>query len=80
MSWLNDAGEAPAVHRSAPMPNFETIQLAIADGIATLTLNRPERMNAFTPAMAQEMIAAFDASDADDDVRVVIVTGAGRGF
>lgn len=62
------------------MPDFQTIQLAIADGIATITLNRPERMNAFTPAMAQETIAAFDATDADDDVRVVIVTGAGRGF
>ncbi len=62
------------------MPNFETIQLGIADGVATLTLNRPERMNAFTVTVAREMIAAFDATDGDDDVRVVIVTGAGRGF
>jgi enoyl-CoA hydratase/carnithine racemase len=62
------------------MTQYETIQLAIADGVATLTLNRPERLNAFTPVMAHEMIAAFDATDANDDVRAVIVTGAGRGF
>ncbi len=62
------------------MPEFETIQLAVADGVATLTLNRPERMNAFTGAMMRELVAAFDATDADDDVRAVIVTGAGRAF
>jgi enoyl-CoA hydratase/carnithine racemase len=43
-------------------------------------LNRPDRLNAWTPTMGAELIAAFDAADADDDVRVVIVTGAGRGF
>ena len=59
---------------------YETITLSIADNIATLTLNRPDRMNAFTEQMAREMIAAFDATDAGDDVRVVIVTGAGRAF
>jgi len=62
------------------MPTFETITLDVADGIATLTLNRPDRLNAFNTQMMQDMIAAFDATDADDDVRVVIVTGAGRGF
>jgi enoyl-CoA hydratase/carnithine racemase len=62
------------------MTAFETIKLDIANGVATLTLNRPDRMNAFTEQMAKEMIAAFDATDADDDVRVVIVTGAGRAF
>ena len=62
------------------MTAFETITLDIANNIATLTLNRPERMNAFTDQMARDMIAAFDATDADDDVRVVIVTGAGRAF
>lgn len=62
------------------MTEFETIQLAVADGVATLTLNRPDRMNAFTDVMAREMIKAFDITDADDDVRVVIVTGAGRAF
>jgi enoyl-CoA hydratase/carnithine racemase len=63
-----------------PGPTFETILYDVADGIATITLNRPEKLNAFTTQMMVDMIAAFDASDDDDDVRVVIVTGAGRGF
>ena len=62
------------------MSDFNTIQLAIADGVAVITLNRPDRMNAFTQVMALELIAAFDATDANDDVRAVIVTGAGRAF
>ena len=61
-------------------PTFETILYAVEDGIATITLNRPDRLNAFTTQMMQEMIAAFDATDADDAVKAVIVTGAGRGF
>lgn len=60
--------------------SFETIRLDIADQVATLTLNRPERMNAFTPKMAHELIAAFDRIDADDEVRAVIATGEGRAF
>ena len=59
---------------------FETIITDAADGIFTLTLNRPDRMNAFTPQMMTEMIAAFDIADADDAVRAVIVTGAGKAF
>src|SRR5579871_5668008 len=59
---------------------FETILYDVADGIATITLNRPDKLNAFTSQMMAEMIKAFDVSDADDDVRAVIVTGAGRGF
>jgi len=62
------------------MPAYETIKLDVADGIATLTLNRPDRMNAFTDVMAREMIAAFDETDANDEVRVVVVTGAGKAF
>jgi enoyl-CoA hydratase/carnithine racemase len=62
------------------MPDFETITLDIADGVATLTLNRPDRMNAFTDVMVRDMIAAFDITDANDAVRAVIVTGAGRAF
>jgi len=59
---------------------FETILYGVEDGIATITLNRPERLNAFTTQMMSDMIAAFDETDADDDVKAVIVTGAGRGF
>ncbi|MEM6898145.1 MAG: crotonase/enoyl-CoA hydratase family protein [Pseudomonadota bacterium] len=56
---------------------FETIELEIDDGIAILTLNRPEKMNAFTGKMMHEIITAFDITDANDDVRAVIMTGAG---
>lgn len=60
---------------------YKTITYTIdAAGILTITLNRPEQMNAFTVEMNQELIAAFRAADADDSVRVVIVTGAGRAF
>jgi enoyl-CoA hydratase/carnithine racemase len=62
------------------MPVYETIKLDIADNIATMTLNRPDRMNAFTDQMVRDMIAGFDETDANDDVRVVIVTGEGRAF
>ncbi len=60
--------------------DFQEIRYEIADHILTITLDRPDRLNAFTPTMGRELIAAFDRADADDDVRVVIVTGAGRGF
>ncbi|MDG1187677.1 MAG: crotonase/enoyl-CoA hydratase family protein [Ilumatobacter sp.] len=52
----------------------------VDDSIATITLNRPDKLNAFTGTMMYELIDAFDQVDADDDVRAVIVTGAGRGF
>jgi enoyl-CoA hydratase/carnithine racemase len=60
--------------------DFQEIRYEVADGVLTITLNRPDRLNAFTETMMNELIAAFDASDADDDVRAVIVTGEGRGF
>jgi enoyl-CoA hydratase/carnithine racemase len=59
---------------------YETIKLEISDNIATMTLNRPDRMNAFTDQMVRDMIAGFDETDANDDVRAVIVTGEGRAF
>jgi len=59
---------------------YETILYDVHHGVLTITLNRPERLNAFTRTMSQELVAAFDAADADDNVRVVIVTGAGRAF
>jgi enoyl-CoA hydratase/carnithine racemase len=58
----------------------EQIIVSIDHGIATITLNRPEKLNAFTPVMQRELVEAFDATDADDEVRVVVVTGAGRAF
>jgi enoyl-CoA hydratase/carnithine racemase len=61
-------------------PQFETIKLEIADKVAVLTLNRPEKMNAFTGQMMLDVCAAFDHTDANDDVGAVIVTGAGRAF
>jgi len=61
-------------------PTFETLTLEVEDGIALLTLNRPEKLNAFNTQMMLDMIAAFDFTDAADEVRCVIVTGAGRGF
>jgi len=60
--------------------SYEEIRYAVEDRVATITLNRPERMNAFTARMCGELVAALDAADADDAVRVVIVTGAGRAF
>ncbi|MFJ4293351.1 crotonase/enoyl-CoA hydratase family protein [Cupriavidus sp. NPDC089707] len=61
-------------------PSFETLRYAVEDGVATITLHRPDQLNAFTAQMMQDLIAAFDATDADDNVRAVIVTGAGRAF
>ncbi len=61
-------------------PTFHTLQLEQSDGIATLTLNRPEKLNAFNTQMRDELLAAIDHTDADDSVRAVIITGAGRAF
>ena len=60
--------------------NFETILYDVQEGILTITLNRPERLNAFNNAMRDEVIAALDAADADDEVKAIIFTGAGRAF
>ena len=61
-------------------PSFREITYEVSDRVATITLNRPDRLNAFTTVMCGELIRAFDRSDADDHVRAVIVTGEGRGF
>jgi enoyl-CoA hydratase/carnithine racemase len=60
--------------------DFQTLLYAVDDGVATVTLNRPDKLNAFTAQMRDELIAAFDLTDADDAVRAVVVTGAGRAF
>jgi enoyl-CoA hydratase/carnithine racemase len=61
-------------------PATTEIRYETADSIATVTLHRPDRLNAFTAVMARELVEAFDVADADDGVRVVLLTGAGRGF
>ena len=60
------------------MTEFSQILYDVADGIATITMYRPEKMNAFTNVMMREMCTAFDLVDADDTVRAVIVTGSGE--
>jgi enoyl-CoA hydratase/carnithine racemase len=57
-----------------------TLLYTVDDAVATITLNRPERLNAVNTTVIQELLAAFDRADADDSVRAVIVTGAGRAF
>lgn len=59
---------------------YEEIIYEVSEHIATITLNRPDKLNSFTNRMLKEIIAAFDESDADDNVRAVIVTGSGRAF
>src|SRR5438309_9089621 len=59
---------------------YQTITYDVAEQILTITLNRPEKLNAFTGVMQRELVDAFDAADKDDDVRAIIVTGAGRAF
>jgi enoyl-CoA hydratase/carnithine racemase len=60
--------------------SFDTIKYEVADQILTITLNRPEKLNAFNAAMQRELIEAFDKADADDTIRAIIVTGEGRAF
>ncbi|HVJ51930.1 MAG TPA: crotonase/enoyl-CoA hydratase family protein [Aliidongia sp.] len=59
---------------------YQTIRYEIEEQILTVTLNRPDKLNAFTPEMLDELLDAFDRADADDEVRAIIVTGAGRAF
>lgn len=62
------------------MTDYTTLLYDVADGVATVTLHRPERMNAYTPTMMREFIALLDVIDADDAVRAVVVTGYGKAF
>jgi len=59
---------------------YETLQYEVSEHILTITLNRPDKLNAFNATMLRELVEAFDAADKDDDVRAIIVTGAGRAF
>jgi enoyl-CoA hydratase/carnithine racemase len=69
-----------AAQHTLPAMSFQEIRYEIEDGVLTITLDRPDRLNAFTQTMGRELIEALDRADADDDVRAVVVTGAGRGF
>lgn len=60
--------------------SYNTIDYSVSDNILTLTLNRPEHMNSFTVEMANELIIAFNRASDDDDVKVIVVTGAGKAF
>jgi enoyl-CoA hydratase/carnithine racemase len=60
--------------------DYEQIRYQVKDQVLTITLDRPDRLNAFTPIMAAELIDAYDRADADDAVRAIVLTGAGRGF
>ena len=60
--------------------SYNTLRYEVADNILTLTLNRPEQLNAFTVEMAHELIDAFNRASNDDEVRAVVVTGEGRAF
>jgi enoyl-CoA hydratase/carnithine racemase len=71
---------APAAPGRAAGSDFEQITTDLSDRVLTITLNRPERLNAWTATMCRELIEAFDRADADDEVRAIVVTGAGRGF
>ena len=62
------------------LPTLQTLLYSVDDAVATITLNRPEKMNAFTAQMRDDLVAALDETDADDAVRAVIITGAGRAF
>lgn len=62
------------------LPAYEEIDLSISGTTATITLDRPDHLNAFTGTMLEELLDAFDRTDADDDVRVVVLTGRGRAF
>jgi enoyl-CoA hydratase/carnithine racemase len=59
---------------------YEALLYDVSEHIATITLNRPERLNALSPQMREELLVAVNASNSNDDVRVIVITGAGRGF
>jgi enoyl-CoA hydratase/carnithine racemase len=60
--------------------NYDTLLTDLSEGVMTVTLNRPDKLNAFTVGMMSDLLDIFDQVDADDEVRAVVVTGAGRGF
>src|SRR3954452_7630648 len=64
----------------SPPPDFETILYGVADGVATITLNRPETLNTIVPPMPDEVEAAVATAVRDEQVKVIVIRGAGRSF
>ena len=60
--------------------DYKTLRYVVEEGILTLTLNLPEKLNAFTLEMARELVEAFNQASDDDEVGAIVVTGAGRAF
>ncbi len=80
---IDNVGRVPILcddKKSGNAMTYEQIRVSVADNIQTIVMHRPDKLNAFTGQMMHELIAAFDEADANDDVRVVIVTGEGRAF
>ena len=76
----NSRDTDPTEETAMPLPPLETTRYEVEDGIATITLHRPEKLNAYNGQMRVELGLLFDETDADDEVKAVIVTGAGRAF
>jgi enoyl-CoA hydratase/carnithine racemase len=80
MSGTDAAAAKLSTMAFTPLRTETELSTDVADRVMTITLQRPERLNAFTATMARELVGAFDRADELDEVRAVIVTGAGRGF
>ena len=80
MLLRRECGVIVTVASVADHYDFSEIRYTVEDYVATITLSRPDKLNAFTSTMARELLSVFDITDADDDVRAVIVTGDGRAF
>src|SRR6478609_8929587 len=80
MSQGTNKGTSKGTSKEMGQETGKELLYSVEESIATITLNRPERMNALTPALEAELHRAFDQADADRAVRVIILTGAGRAF
>src|SRR5919109_4555256 len=79
MRGLRPLGSVCVINRRAAVP-FNTILYDVQDNILKVTFNRPEKLNAFSRELVRETIEAFQLADADDEVHLIVVTGAGRAF
>ena len=80
LQWFSVGKKVYNIDRLEKKMNFDTLLYDIEDNILTITLNRPDKLNAFNFQMQNDLIKAFDEADKDDNVKAIIVTGAGRGF